>query len=216
MKHVFTAAALVTLIAVCTVPSAQAARIDFVGPLVAVDEDDGSGRYAGRNVGDHFAGHIDDQTAVGAISDGTTVTTFGRGISAGSFTITNDVLLDFAAAGFLNQVSESDTFSFGSVIDLVDIEGDTHVGDGLRIEVGLTFILPPTTFASDTPLRQSFDADSALVTLFYVTEDDSRGIGDIYSATGRVTAVPLPASIWLVGLGLSIVASFTRHQQKRR
>ena len=108
-----TGVALAALIGMSIVPSAEAARVDFAGPLVRVEADDGSGRYAGRGVGDFFFGHIDNQTFEGAISDGVTVTTFGCCINAGSFEVTNDVLLDFPAAGFLNQVLGSNAFSAG-------------------------------------------------------------------------------------------------------
>ena len=214
MKRQLTEVLFVALVGITVVSTAQAARVDFAGPLVAVEEDDGSGRYTGRRDGDVFVGHIDDQTFEGAISDGVTVTTFGCCIAAGSFEISNDVVLDFAAAGFLNQLSGSNAFSFGSVIDLVDIEGDTDLGGGRRLEVGLSYILPQTTFVSDNPPHQGFDADSALVTLYFVTEDDSRAFGGVYSAIGQVTAVPWPASVWLMGVGLPIVAGFARRQRK--
>lgn len=216
MKHVLTGVALAALTAMSVVPSAQAARVDFAGPLVRVIEDDGSGRYAGRGVGDSFFGHIDDQTFEGAISDGVTMTTFGCCINAGSFEVTNDVLLDFAAAGFLNQVPGSSGFSAGQVIDLVDIEGDVDLGGGRRIEVGLSYFLPSDTFASAHPPGQSFDVDSALLTLYYVVEDTFGSPKEPYNVVGLVSAVPWPAPVWLMGLGLPVIAGFARRQEQAR
>jgi len=49
--------------------------------------------YSGATTSTNFSGNIDDVTANGSISDGTTVTPFGCCIAAGGFSITNNEVL---------------------------------------------------------------------------------------------------------------------------
>jgi hypothetical protein len=151
----------------------NAATINFSGQLDVIDVDSGGAVYSGVTTSTNFSGNIDDVTANGSISDGTTVTSFGCCIAAGGLGITNDDVLDAAGAALLNSIIGSSTFSAGEVIDIVDIEGDaTTVGDG-RIEVGLSYILDGNAFANTDSNNYPFNPDDLLLSLFFILEEDS-------------------------------------------
>ena len=217
MKRFIMGAALIALAGAAGMPVAQAKQIDFTGPLVEVEDDDGTGRYSGREKGDVFFGNIDDTTFAGSISDGAVVTSFDCCDAAASgFNLSNDAMLEDDRLDLLNQLLGTSTFGAGSIFDIVDIEGDTFIDNDNRIEVGLSYILPQDTFASDNPTDTSFDAARAFVTLYFIVEDPYNDGDIIYSAIGQVTAVPWPASVWLMALGVPIVASFARRKTGTR
>ena len=195
------AALLATTIAA---PAVQAKPIEFAGPLRVVEFDSGAGRYSGVPLGTRFSGSIDDTTFAGTISDGVTTTLFDCCIAAGGFELIDDLTLDADQAALFNQIAGAGRFAEGDVFDLVDIEGDTDAGGG-RIEVGLSFLFSPSTFAGPSD-RDRFDPGRAAAAAFFVFEEDANGL-DVYSGIGPISAVPGPASGWMMAVGLAFVAA---------
>ena len=116
-------------------------------------------------------------------------------------------------ASLLNQLFGGANYSAGDLIDQVDIEGDSATAGGGRIEVGLSFVFAPTTFASSSDVG-AFNPAVASDSLFFIFEEDINGT-DLYSGLGPATvaAVPWPASVWLMGAGLAVVGGAVRRQR---
>ena len=171
----------------------NAAIIDFSGQLDIIDVDDG-GIYSGATTSTNFSGNIDDGTANGEISDGSTVTPFGCCIAAGGFSITNNELLNADDAALLNTITGTSTFSAGDIIDIVDIEGDAVTAGGGRIEVGLNYILDGSAFANTDPGNYPFNPEDLILTLFFIVEEDVGGV-TIFDAVGQADTVPAPADL---------------------
>jgi len=179
-----------------------AALINFSGPLTVIDEDSGLAVYSGVPTGTIFSGAIDDASANGSITDGTTLTVFGCCIAAGGLGLSNDVELSADDADFLNAAAGEVIFSPGEFVDGVDIEGDALTLTNGRIEVGLSYILNAGAFDDTDPGNYPFDPADLRLALYFIVEEDSVGT-DIYSAVGRVQVVPVPAAIWLFGSALA-------------
>lgn len=171
---------------------ANSAIINFSGQLDVILEDSGGAVYSGTPIGTTFTGSIDDVTANGQISDGTTVTTFTCcTLAAGGLDVSNDDQLDAATATLLNTLAGSTLFSAGDFIDTVNIEGDATTASGGRIEVGLSYILNPSAFINDDPSNYPFNQNDLLLSLFFILEEDASGTNDIYDVVGALDA---PAS----------------------
>lgn len=191
---------LLTVITLVFSTTTSAAIINFSGQLDVID-DAGGAVYSGVTTSTNFFGNIDDGTANGSISDGTTATSFGCCIAAGGFSITNDDLLDADGADFLNSIAGASIFSAGDLIDSVGIEGDIVTAGGGRIEVGLSYILVGNAFTSTDSSNYPFDPNDLLLALFFIVEEDSGG-NIIFDAVGQLNPVPIPAAVWLFGSGL--------------
>lgn len=179
-----------------------AALINFSGPLTIIDEDNGLAVYSGAPTGTIFSGSIDDVSANGSITDGTTMTAFGCCIAAGGLDLSNDVELSADDANFLNAAAGEVIFSPGEFVDGVDIEGDALTPANGRIEVGLSYILNASAFDNTDPGNYPFDPADLRLALYFILEENSVGT-DIYSAVGRVQVVPVPAAFWLFGSALA-------------
>lgn len=165
-----------------TAGAAYTDTIDFGGQLDIVEEDDGGAVYSGVPLGTVFSGAIDDVSANGFISDGTTLTSFGCCIAAGGLSVDNDEILDADTATLLNSLAGTN-FVAGDLIDTINIEGDAVTSGGGRIEIGLSFILDPLAFDDDSLDNYPPDPGDILISLFFIAEDDNLGSG-IYSAIG--------------------------------
>lgn len=186
--------------------SLLAAVIGFSGPLVFVD-DLGGGIFEGSGVGTQFTGSIDDATFGGSISNGTTSVFFGCCIAAGGLSVSNDEVLNADEAALINSLLGTDMFSDGSIIDIIDIEGDTLTAGEGRIEVGISYLFDSSTFADESLGNYPFDPNDVLLTAYFIFEEDAVG-ETLYDAIGVVTAVPVPAAAWffisaLVGLAVT-------------
>jgi len=193
--------------------SVNAATINFFGDLAIIDIDD-AGVYAGTAIGTSFSGFIDDETFNGMITDGTSQATFGCCIAAGGLSLSNDFVINSEDAALFNQLSDSDQFNAGDVLDGVNIEGDSITSGGGRIEIGLSYILSPNAFNSPNPGNYPFEPNDVLLTLFFILEEDSNGV-DIYSALGVVNPVPIPASLWLFMAGFLSLFSMLKHPARQ-
>jgi hypothetical protein len=174
-----------------SITSASAAAINFSGPLDVIDLDTGSGVYSGTPIGTNFSGFIDDVSANGEITDGTTITLFSCCLAAGGLSVDNDIILDAADASFLNTVLGSPLFSSGDMVDIINIEGDaaTAAGGDARIEIGLSYIFAGNTFIDDALSNYPFNPNDVLLDLFFIAEEDFFG-DDIYSAVGQLDSPP--------------------------
>lgn len=194
---------------------ADAATISINGALDYVDVDVGGGVYSGRLPGDAFTGFIDDVTAGGEISDGSTTTSFSCcTMAAGGLSVSNDVELGSDDADRLNALLGELRFMAGDRVDGVDIEGDASTAGGGRIEIGVSYLLEPDAFADEAPGNYPFDPDKLILSLFFIYEEDMLG-DDVFSGVGRLTAVPLPAAAWFFGSGLVGLAGVARLRGKR-
>jgi len=189
-----------SLLATATI--ANAATINFSGPLTIIDTDLGSAVYSGVAVGTQFTGDIDDNTYNGSITDGSTLTAFGCCIAAGGIGLSNDITLLVEDANLLNQVAGIPLFSENDIVDSVDIEGDAFTASEGRIEIGISYILRPDAFDDEDPNNSyPFDPNDVLMSLYFIVEEDSSDV-EIYNAIGRISVVPLPAAAWLFGSGV--------------
>ena len=109
----------------------------------------------------------------------------------------------------LNTLAGSPLFNENDIFDGVDLEGDASTSSGGRIEVGLSYILDPDAFSNNDPNNYPFDPGDVLLSLFFIIEQDIGG-GDIYVAAGLLTAVPIPAPVWLFGAGIASVLGLSR------
>lgn len=203
---------LAAILTVLSAFQANAAVIGFTGLLDFVDLDEGGAVYSGVATGTRFTGAIDDASFSGFITDGTTRTDFGCCIAAGGIEIANDVLLAQADADRLNTWLGPGFFASGDSVDVLNIEGDVQTGGNGRIEIGLSYILGPDAFQDENAGNYPFDSEDLLLTLFFIFEEDGES-DDIYDAVGRVDAVPLPASAWLLLTALLGGLRFARHRR---
>ena len=180
---------------------AQAATINFSGPLRIIETDEGGAIYSGVPVGTRFSGSIDDVTANGSITGAGITTSFGCCIAAGGLEFTDDLTLDASFAALLNSLSGSTDFAAGQLYDLADLEGDSEVAPDGRIEVGLSFLFPADTYDNDDPTNV-LDPAAALLTAFFIFEEAG---DDIYSGIG-LAVVPLPGALWLLCSALGYLA----------
>ena len=181
------------------------ATLNFSGQLDIVLADVGGAVYSGLPIGTNFNGAIDDVTANGFISDGTTLTPFTCCIAAGALELTNNDTLDPDTAALLNTLAGT-SFVAGALVDTVQLEGDAVTGAGGRIEVGLSLVLDPGAFSDENLDNYPPNPDDILVALFFIAEFGAQA-EELYSVVGELDPVPLPAAIWLFGtaiLGLSI------------
>jgi PEP-CTERM motif len=196
----------------------QRRRVD--GTLDAVPVDDGTGVFAGTPIGNHFSGFIDDVTANGQLGDGTTMVSFGCCLAAGRLEIFNDEMLDAETAALLNALAGASVYAEGSVVDSVNIEGDTSTGTGGRIEIGVSYVLDSGTFANTLPGNYPFDPTALRLALFFIFEEDAIGT-EIFNASGRLPMAPIPepsiVGLWLAGAALlSIVVALRRRPGSSR
>ena len=206
--RIFTA---VAVLGACA--SAHATSIPFSGEAIII-EDLGGAVYSGVSVGQVFVGQIDDQTFNASVSDGTTLTAITCCTSSPpdiGLVITNDVMvMDQDQADEINFLIGAAVFSIGDKFDLIDIEGDQVLGNGHRLEIGVSFLFSDDTFADDDPSNYPVDLQDALFATYFVIEDDALG-DEIFLAQGRFTPVPLPASLWLIS-GAAVVLSRVRRR----
>jgi len=179
---------------------ATAAVIHFSGQLDVIDLNSG-GVYSATPPGTTFSGFIDDATANGEISDGTTHTSFDCLIAAGGLTVLNNFELEAEEAALLNGLIGSPLYSEGDTLDGVNIEGDTATAGGGRIEIGLSYLFAADTFHDENLNNYPFDPNDVQIGLFFIYEEGADGEG-IYSAAGKLNAVPLPPAFWLLGMGI--------------
>jgi len=204
--------------ALMTLP-VSAAVIDIGGTLDVVLSDDGTGVFAGAPVGTPFSGFIDDATANGQITDGTTLVTFGCCIAAGGLEVFNDEVLDAATAALLNALSGTTAYAEGNLVDSVNIEGDVATtGDG-RIEIGVSYLFASDTFTDTLPGNYPFDPTAVQLAVFFIFEEDDAG-DDVFDAVGRLPLAPIPEpstiALWLVGAALLPIVAARRRQRRAR
>ena len=214
---------IVFSIVLLSLSGVAAATIEFEGELVLILEDDGTAEYSGVPVGTRYTGQIDDVTGVGSLSGGGTTTDFGCCIFAGSgagnpVEISNDQFVDSASAAAINSILPNPLFTGGDMIDVINVEGDTLLPNGNRIEIGLSYIFDGSTFPDASLSNYPFAPTSPLLTLFFILEEDATFTTDLYSALGVVdvgvaptpgpgpdpdpNVIPLPSSAVLILGGL--------------
>ena len=202
------------VIGIATYLPAQATVVTFSGQLDVVQIDLGGAVYSGVPIGTNFFGSINDVTANGFISDGSTLTTFGCCIAAGGLGVGNDEALDASEAAFLNSLTGS-SFVAGDLIDGINIEGDTLTSGGGRIEIGLSYVFDSLAFSDDSLGNYPPELSDVLVALFFIAEFDSQE-ALIYSAVGELDDfafdVSEPYTLGLLGAGLLGLAFVRRRR----
>jgi hypothetical protein len=190
---------------------AGAAIISFSGRLDAVTWDSTVGVYSGVPQGTIFSGFIDDETASGQISDGVTLTVFGSHIAAGGLTVADNFILAEEDAVLLNALTGASLYAEGDILDGINIEGDVGTDGGGRIEIGISYLFAPDTFADDNPANYPFDPAELQLALFFIFEEDASG-AEVYHGAGRLDAVPLPSAVWLLGVGIMSLLGVARRK----
>lgn len=200
----------VFLLILCPLP-ASAALINFSGQLGVIDVNTGAGVYAATPPETIFSGFIDDASASGAISDGTTLTSFSCLIAAGGLTVSDNFELEAEEAALLNALTGFSLYSAGDILDGINIEGDAATTSGGRIEIGLSYLFDADTFNSEDLGNYPFDPDDVQLALFFIYEEDADGEA-VYSAAGQLNAVPLPSAVWLLGVGIMSLLGVARRK----
>ncbi|MEW6521395.1 MAG: hypothetical protein AB1461_18500 [Thermodesulfobacteriota bacterium] len=190
---------------------AGAAVISFSGRLDAITWDSSVGVYSGVPRGTIFSGFIDDETASGQISDGVTLTVFDSHVAAGGLTVSDNFILEEEDAVLLNTLTGTSLYTEGDILDGINIEGDAGMDGGGRIEIGLSYLFAPDTFADDNPANYPFDPAELQLALFFIFEEDASG-AEVYHGAGRLDAVPLPPAGLLLGAGLAGVLGVARRK----
>lgn len=207
--------ASVIVIALLVAPLvASAAPLAYDGTLRVVELDTGAGTFAGTSIGATFSIRTSDVRADGSFDSGsvrsgatvvpiacpgpTVLEVEGERCSplAAGPGFENDVVLDTDTANLLNAVFGPGTFSAGQSVDLVDLEGDSGSGGGDRLEAGLSFLFPASTYSGGPrfqDLSPPFDPSLATHVLFFVVEE--QGGTDVYSVLGDATLVPTPVPL---------------------
>ena len=178
-----------------------AAPVHFAGQLDYVDVDNGAGIYAGTTISTNVTGFIDDVSFAGELSIGPVTTVFGCCIAAGGLAISNDELLTNEDAARFNDLAGANIFTGGEFVDILDIEGDVATAGGGRLETGLSYVFHESTFANEDVGNYPFDPTLVLLSLFFVLEVDLNA-NEIYSGVGHKSSVPVPVSIWMLGVGV--------------
>lgn len=168
------------LFSTLSVPSAS--TINFSG---VVEFDIGIGIYSGSS---NISGFIDDVTANGGITDGTTITTFGCCISAGGLSVDNDIVLSVDEATLYNDLLGDPMFTPGDPVDRVNIAGDKATSTPGRIEIGLSYIFDPGAFSDSSPGNYPFNPNDAVLGLFYIAEEDATP-AVIHLAAGQLHSI---------------------------
>ena len=161
--------AVVFCIGACSLT--HAAIINFSGQLDLILEDSG-GVYTGASLGTDFFGAVDDVTAIGFISDGTTLTAYTCCIDADGFDLVDNLILDAEFAAIINSLAGT-FFVAGDTIDIIGIDGDAFTCCGGRIQVNLQFVLDRDTFDNGSFDNYPPDWNHLLVAFFLIAEFDT-------------------------------------------
>lgn len=185
---------------------ATSMTVAIEGTLDLILEDDGSGLFGNTPLGTTFSGFIDDVTYNGLLGNGTSTVPFGCCIAAGGLEVFNDQVLDVGTAFVLNRLIGTPVYAAGDLIDSLNLEGDAATASGGRIEIGVSYIFAPDTFADDSPANYPFDPADVQLSLFFVLEQNAAG-DDIYDVLGVMPMAPIPEpgtlALWLAGLAAS-------------
>ncbi len=196
-----------------------AATVTFNGNLDHIAVNSGAAVFSGIALGTAFSGTIDDVTANGRISGGGVTAPFGCCIAAGALSITNDRALPAEDATLLNLLAGAALFSAGEIVDGVDLEGDAATPSGGRIEVGLSYVFAPSTFANESPSNYPFNPAAARLAHFFVLEQDVAA-DDIYLGFGRIATAPIPEpetyALFLAGLAAVALGIRRVHRKPSR
>lgn len=199
----------------------------WTGTIVGVDVDTGAGIYTGTQIGDNFSGTFTYDTDVNNIigldtSDGDPVvelddTWVEYFLGSGSGTVTDgatQVSGNNATLGITNDHSDSVFDEPGDVWGL-----DFSIGNfEVIVEYGslLTGMYDDLSFRPTAPwapptMPDDPDNQSALFEIFQL---DGSG-NEIFSAYGVITmsAVPVPAAIWLFGSGFIGLIGLARRKR---
>lgn len=211
--------------------TSHAAIINFSGALEFVETNDGSGVFSSTSIGTTFFGNFtygDSESDaffagggdfrflsppfVGNISDGiSNVQSFaGEEIEIG---IGNDVPLgeDFLLVNNLLGTSFDATAQF----DIWDIEGQDDVAGGGRIEFAIGFLFDTSIYNAVEFRVAPPDAADIELSFFAVREFDEFdnetyfGYGKLHS----VSAIPIPAAVWLFGTALLGLVGFSKRRK---
>jgi len=194
--------------------SVNATTVSFTGDLSFIDIDDGTAIYSGAAVGDSFSGAIDDVSGSGFISDSiTTVVLSCCDLRTESvpYEIFNDELLTMEDANWFNTVIGAPVFNAGDVIDIVDLEGRASTSDGGILAAGLIYVFDSSTFIDNSPDNYPFTADPQHTLFFIWEQSDTSEMR--FDVAGVVSAVPIPASLWLFGSGLIGLVGIARRRK---
>ena len=203
-----------SLLAAVTVAPAFSATINFTGTIGFIEKDDGSSMYSGLTIGESFSGNLTygdsslDASAIDIVFPisadySFTGSPYGGFITNGSISTTgidsvvgigdNDGMGDDAE--IINNLYGPGSTTPSTIADTWNVDSSNGAkGFGLTLYSLDTLLFTNLDFQALSPTLG--DADFAI---FYI------GDADNYLATGiltSVTAVPVPAAVWLFGSGI--------------
>ncbi len=167
----FTRLVIVALASYSMSISSQADTINFAGHIDIITENTGTGTFSATPLGTAVSGFIDDQTFDGSVTVGARTEPFSCCIDAGGLDVTNDRALDADDVAQLNALAGSAMYSFGDLIDGVDIEGDVILAGGNRLQVAVSYVFAPDTFATGNINNYPFDPSSIVLAFFQILEE---------------------------------------------
>ena len=214
--------------------SSHAASLNFSGQLELIVTDTGGGRYSGSPIGQlfdiAFTYGLESQATTsptspgdydfsippfgGSITDGTTATT-GSPSPDGivQVSVVDGQVLDADGVALINGLYGT-SLSPGATVDVSDIDTQSALSGGGEIVFGLAFLsLDDSAFSGVNFANFGPESGNTDRVFFFLAEVDSND-QPVFEGYGRVTAVPLPASLWL--LGTSVLALIARAGSRRR
>jgi len=230
-SHLF--GALSASILAFSTASSSAATFIYSGTLEHIFVDDGTGSYTGAMIGDTYSGHF----SIGdSASDGTPIlpclndeceydfpgSSFTTSISDGVMTETGTGSIVAIWDGY---DLETDDAAFINVLPgiswAVDTLLDGWLGDSVLdngTQLGVGFITQDTNLYSSLgyqALPPSLTNTATSLAFFTIEETDSSG-NTTFLGFGRldaVSAVPIPAAVWLFGSGLLGLIGIARRKK---
>lgn len=163
-----------------------AETIPFSGQIDIITEQTFTGTFSNNPIGTPVSGFIDDQTFGGEITVGSRTETFGCCIDAGGLDVSNDRALQADDVAQLNALSGSPMYAVGDQIDSVDIEGDVLLEGGNRLQVTVTYVFDPSTFADGGLNNYPFDPAAVVLAYFQFLEEDAND--KLFEAMGVISA----------------------------
>jgi len=163
--------------------------VAFIGNMDLIEADTGGSDYSGTAQGTTFSGYFDDVDFIGEITNGSIRTEFGCSITQDCAEVINNLVLESDDISGFNMLAGSPIFSAGQIVDSVAIGSDIPVAGGGTLLIGLAYIFDPDTYDNDILNNFTFDPDAAIISTFFVVEEDAFE-NSVFSGGGLLLELP--------------------------
>lgn len=178
--------ALALLLLSPVLSSVQADIISFGGQIDIITEQTFTGTFSGNPIGTPVSGFIDDVSFSGELTVGARTEAFSCCIDAGGLDVSNNTVLEADDVAQLNALMGAPTYSVGDQIDGVDIEGDVILAGGNRLQVTVSYVFDPATFANGGLNNYPFDPSAVVLAYFQFLEENAND--KLFEAMGVIAA----------------------------